>query len=313
MEIYLGEGIVNKAEVVFTAIDIFGHPLQNARRFPGITCVEDIAYGEHEKQKGDLYFKEGLNKEDGKKPILLYIRGGGFILGDKSHRVTIGEYYANAGYYVFNINFRLPPEVDFNGQIYDCVMALNFIEELSETYNIDTDNIFISGDSSGACQTAFLGAVKYDDALREKINCPEIKIDLKGLILMSGIYDVEALVKRKKLFGVIPQTIKMILGFELNKKCDNFKDYEYYDCLSSMKFINEKWCSVFISWSKSDIFCKGQGEAMYEALKAKIDNVKTHSVKSLINNHCYHLFLKIDRYADECMQASIKFMDELVK
>ena len=206
---------MNKAELVFKAIDVLGHAPQNPKSFDGITCIKDIAYGEADLQKGDLYFKDDANKQDDKKPIVLYIHGGGFIKGDKKHRVTVSEYYANEDCFVFSINYRLPPEVDIFGQISDCVSALNYIEKLSESYNIDLDNIFITGDSSGSCQTTFLAAIKYDDELRMKLGCPEVKVDIKGLMLMSGIYDVEALVKHIKLFGVIPQTAGMILNFKL--------------------------------------------------------------------------------------------------
>ena len=136
---------MNKAELVFKAIDVFGHAPQNAKSFQGITCIKDISYGTEALQKGDLYFKDGINKDEAKKPIVLYIHGGGFIKGDKKHRVTVSEYYANEECYVFSINYRLPPEVDIFGQISDCVTALNYIKTLAESYNIDLDNIFITG------------------------------------------------------------------------------------------------------------------------------------------------------------------------
>ena len=303
---------MNKAELVFKAIDVLGHAPQNAKSFDGITCIKDIAYGEADLQKGDLYFKNDVNKSGEKKPIVLYIHGGGFIKGDKKHRVTVSEYYANEDCFVFSINYRLPPEVDIFGQISDCVSALNYIEKLSENYNIDLDNIFITGDSSGSCQTTFLAAIKYDDELRVKLGCPEINVDIKGLMLMSGIYDVEALVKHIKLFGVIPQTAGMILNFKLKSDLSNLSEYEFYDCMSPSKFVNSKWCPVFISWAEDDIFCKGQGEAMTEALKKNIENVSTYSVKGLLNNHCYHLFLKSNKYAEECMRKSVDFINEMV-
>lgn len=303
---------MNKAELVFKAIDVLGHAPQNAKNFDGITCIKDIAYGEADLQKGDLYFKNDVNKSGEKKPIVLYIHGGGFIKGDKKHRVTVSEYYANEDCFVFSINYRLPPEVDIFGQISDCVSALNYIEKLSESYNIDLDNIFITGDSSGSCQTTFLAAIKYDDELRKKLGCPEVKVNIKGLMLMSGIYDVEALVKHIKLFGVIPQTAGMILNFKLKSDLSNLSEYEFYDCMSPSKFVNEKWCPVFISWAEDDIFCKGQGEAMTAALKKNIENVSTYSVKGLLNNHCYHLFLKSNKYAEECMQKSVDFIKEMV-
>ncbi len=300
---------MNKAELVFKAIDVFGHAPQNAKSFKGITCIKDISYGAENLQKGDLYFKDGINKEDVKKPIVLYIHGGGFIKGDKKHRVTVSEYYANEDCFVFSINYRLPPEVDIFGQISDCVSALNYIKTLAENYNIDLDNIFITGDSSGSCQTTFLAAIKYDDELRTKLGCPEVEVDIKGLMLMSGIYDVEALVKHIKLFGVIPQTAGMILNFKLKSDLSNLKEYEFYEYMSPSKFVNDKWCPVYISWAEDDIFCKGQGEAMSNALKSCIDNVTTYSVKGLLNNHCYHLFLKSNKYAEECMRKSVDFIN----
>ena len=300
---------MNKAELVFKAIDVLGHAPQNAKSFKGITCIKDISYGSENLQKGDLYFKDEINKDAAKKPIVLYIHGGGFIKGDKKHRVTVSEYYANEDCFVFSINYRLPPEVDIFGQIDDCISALNFIKTLAESYNIDLENIFITGDSSGSCQTTFLAAIKYDDDLRVKLGCREVEVDIKGLMLMSGIYDVEALVKHIKLFGVIPQTAGMILNFKLKSDLSNLNEYEFYDCMSPSKFVNDKWCPVFISWAEDDIFCKGQGEAMSNALKSCIDNVMTYSVKGLLNNHCYHLFLKSNKYAEECMRKSVDFIN----
>ena len=304
---------MNRSEIVFKAIDVLGHAPQNSKSFNGITCVKDISYGEHNLQKGDLYFKDGINKASEKKPVVLYIHGGGFIKGDKKHRVTVSEYYANEDYFVFSINYRLPPDVSIIGQILDCVDALNYIEKLAENYNIDLNNIFITGDSSGSCQTTFLAALKFDEGLRNRIGCPKINVDIKGLMLMSGIYDVEELCKNLKLFGVIPQTARMILNFDLKNDLSNLNEYEFYDCISPTRYVNKDWCPVFISWSESDIFCKGQGEAMCSALKANIENVQTHSVKGLTNNHCYHLFLKSNKYAEECMRKSVEFMNELLE
>jgi hypothetical protein len=144
-----------------------------------------------------------------------------------------------------------------------------------------------------------------------KLGCPEVKVDIKGLMLMSGIYDVEALVKHIKLFGVIPQTAGMILNFKLKSDLSNLEEYEFYEYMSPSKFVNSNWCPVFISWAEDDIFCKGQGEAMTDALKKNIENVSTYSAKGILNNHCYHLFLKSNKYAEECMRKSVDFINEV--
>ena len=53
---------MNKAELVFKAIDVLGHAPQNAKSFDGITCIKDISYGTESLQKGDLYFKNDANE-----------------------------------------------------------------------------------------------------------------------------------------------------------------------------------------------------------------------------------------------------------
>ena len=45
------------------------------------------------------------------------------------------------------------------------------------------------------------------------------------------------------------------------------------------------------------------------ALKKCIDDVTTYSVKGILNNHCYHLFLKSNKYAEECMRKSVDFIN----
>jgi hypothetical protein len=46
------EGIkMNRAELVFKAVDVLGYPTQNILRFKDVVCVKDIPYGEGKRQK----------------------------------------------------------------------------------------------------------------------------------------------------------------------------------------------------------------------------------------------------------------------
>ncbi len=307
---------MNRAEFVFKAIDVLGYKLQNAVTFPGITSVRDIKYSDKGGGKltsGDLYFKSELIKSEKKHPVILYIHGGGYIMGDKSYRVSVSEYYANEGYFVFNINHRLPPEAAFPENIRDCVDALNFLTELAEKYPIDLDNIVLTGDSSGAYMCSYIAALKFDGDLRKKIGMPEINVDIKALMLMCGIYDVEVLVKGKTLFGVIPETARMLTGFGFKNDFSNLKDYELINEISSSNFVNGNWCPAFICWADDDIICQGQGEPMAEKLKKAGVVCDTYHCKGLIHNHCYHLMFVTDKYSKICMGASADFLKKICK
>lgn len=305
---------MNKAQLVFKAIDVFGDAPQNAVHYPGIVRFPDISYtGDDCKYTvGDLYFRR-TDLRDGKKhPVMLYIHGGGFIKGDKDYRVTNSEFFAHHGYFVFNIDYRMPPDVALTENFSDIIKAINFLTELSKDYNIDVDRIVVSGDSSGAYQTAMLAAASFDDELRTALGLPEIKNKPAALALMCGLYDLQQLLSGPRLFGVIPETASMILGFKVKNDMSNLGDYEYINFISPVHLVNEKWCPAFMTWAEEDIICAGQGPTMAQALADNGIVHETFAAKGLIRNHCYHLMLNMPT-AKECMKRCIHFLNTVLK
>lgn len=308
-----GDGLINFAEVFFKAIDVFGYRPQNAVHFQDVTCIKDIPYSDKGGRftMADLYVKNELLNAPEKRPVIVYIHGGGFIEGDKNYRVSVSEYYADQGYYVFNINHRLPPDVVFPENIFDCVDALNFLPTLAERYPLDLDNIVLTGDSSGGYMCTYLAALKFNEELRDRLKSPAMNVNIAGLMLMCGIYNLEQVLRGNKMLGIIPEVGSMLLGYKLKYDLSNIRDSEYIDVISPSEFVNDKWCPAFICWSEDDVICINQGQEMAKRLKAVCPIYGEYFSKGLLNNHCYHLFLKGNRYAKECMQASSDFLFEL--
>ena len=302
---------MNKAQIVFKAVDILCNPSQNAIRYENVNCVKDIAYGAEALNTGDMYFKPEILNDGKKHPVIVYYHGGAFLAGDKKYRVSICEYYAKEGYFVFCPNYRMPPEVDYKGVILDCVNGLNFVERLAEKYNIDSDNIVVTGDSAGGYMAAYLAAVKYNESLADVLGCGKVTVNLKGLMLMCGIYDLEVLMKGTSLMGVIPTTARTLLNFNFKNDFSNLKDFPDYEYISPAAFVNEKWCSAFICWADDDMVCQGQGEPMAERLKAVVPYYDQYHINGFINNHCFHLTPKSNKYARECLQKSLDFLEHL--
>ena len=299
---------MNKAQLFFKAVDIIGDPLQNNISYENVLAVKDISYGIEKLNKGDLYYIPEILDDGKKHPIIVYYHGGAFLAGDKKYRVSICEYYAKEGYFVFCPNYRMPPEVDYKGLIRDCVDALNFVQSLAEKYSIDLDNIVVTGDSAGGYIASYLAALKYNEELCDVLGCDKVKVDLKGLMLMCGIYDLEVLVKGTSLMGIIPTTARTLLNFNFKNDFSNLKDFPDYEYISPAAFVNDKWCSAFICWADDDIVCQGQGEPMAEKLKAIVPLYDQYHVAGFTNNHCYHLTPSINKYARECLQKSLDFL-----
>ena len=299
---------MNSAQFVFKAVDIIGNPSQNAIRYENVSCVKDIAYGNESLNKGDLYYIPEILNDGKKHPIIVYYHGGAFLAGDKKYRVSICEYYAKEGYFVFCPNYRMPPEVDYKGLIRDCVNSLNFVLELSDKYNFDMENLIVTGDSAGGYIASYLAAIKYNEMLCDVIGCNKVNVDLKALMLMCGIYDLEVLMKGTSLMGIIPTTARTLLDFNFKNDFSNLKDFADYEYISPASFVNDKWCSTFICWADDDMVCQGQGEPMAEKLRAVVPYYDQYHVAGFVNNHCYHLTPKINKYARECLQKSLDFL-----
>lgn len=304
---------MNKAELVFKAIDVFGEHPQNAVHYPGIVRVRDIRYADSSETMnvGDLYFRRTDLNDGTLHPVLLYIHGGGFIKGDKDYRVTNSEFFAHHGYFVFNIDYRMPPDVSLVENFADVIRALNYLEELAVTYNIDLNRIAVSGDSSGAYQTAMLASVAFDDELRQTLELPEVRLKPAALALMCGVFDMEKLMSGPTVFGVLPETASMILGFKVNRDMSNVSEYEYINFISPTHLVTDGWCPVFMTWAEQDVLCGGQGPVMAEALEQHGIRKEVFTVNGLLNNHCYHLMMNT-ALAKECMAKCVAFLNNVL-
>lgn len=303
---------MNKSQFIFKAIDVVFDKPQNPYTIENIYCVKDIAYSENDKNLtcGDLYFNPAILKDGKKHPVILNIHGGGFVMGDKEYRKTLSELYASRGYYVYNINYRMPPAVNIFGCISDCVDAANFLLNLSDEYNIDTDKIILTGDSAGAFLAAYIAALRFNDGLNEKINVPEVKIDIAAIVLNSGPYDLKAMLSAKLPLGIIPELAAMLVGTKLKEDLSDIYDYEYFKYMAANEFVNDSWCPAFISWSDSDFICPNQGRPMAEKLMKHCPKVVTSYADGLMYGHDFHLTIKNEK-SMQCVESGIRFMNEI--
>ena len=305
---------MKKSQFVFKAIDVIFDKSQNPYNIDNIYYVSDISYSDADKTltKGDLYFSPLMLNDAKKHPIILNIHGGGFVMGDKEYRRTLSELYASRGYYVYNINYRMPPAVNIFGCIEDCINAANYILTLSEEYNIDTDKIIITGDSAGAFLAAYIAAVKFNDSLSKETNLPDVKIDIAGLVLNSGPYDLQAMLSTKLPMGIIPELASMLVGSDCTEDVNDIYQNEFFRYMSAKQYVNDKWCPAFISWSDSDFICPNQGRPMAEVLKKHCPRVVTTYEDGLLYGHDYHLTLKNEK-SMKCVESGIEFMDSICK
>jgi acetyl esterase len=101
--------------------------------------------------------------EEGDLAALLYIHGGGFILGDLEmphpRAVTFAE---KLDVVVVTVDYRLAPEHPFPQGLEDCYAALTWVASNGADLHIDPERLGVGGDSAGGCMTAALALLCRD-------------------------------------------------------------------------------------------------------------------------------------------------------
>ncbi len=114
----------------------------------------------HIYHKVDVYYPEGTTE---KLPVIVDIHGGGFMYGDKELNKIYNLTLAKKGYTVFNMSYRLYPEVTMKEQLQDIMECLKWISENLDRFPCDKDNIFVTGDSAGG-MLSFMTAMLTESA-----------------------------------------------------------------------------------------------------------------------------------------------------
>lgn len=96
-------------------------------------------------------------KNSGKNilPAMLYLHGGGWVMGGKStHDMLIRTLANEIGVTVIFPEYTLSPEARFPVPLKQCYSVLEYLYENPEEFNIDKEKIVIAGDSAGGNMAA---------------------------------------------------------------------------------------------------------------------------------------------------------------
>lgn len=99
------------------------------------------------------------------RPALLYVHGGGFVLGSTNFEVRmLQETAAELGCVIISADYRLAPETRFPGPMEDNYTALRWLHDHADELGVDRRRIAVAGTSAGGGLAAMVALAARDRA-----------------------------------------------------------------------------------------------------------------------------------------------------
>ena len=157
--------------------------------FNSVNKIVDVNYAEYiqyfdNEHEMDVYMPDGDTEAN--RPLILFMHGGSFYAGDKENTdcVDFCESFAKRGYVTASVNYRLANMMPFLTStetqyetvlkaVADIKAAIRYFRHdyaTNNSYNIDTNTIFVAGSSAGAVTAIHLAYI--DDISNLPINAP---------------------------------------------------------------------------------------------------------------------------------------------
>jgi acetyl esterase/lipase len=113
----------------------------------------DIAYGEHKRQKLDIYAPENASG----LPVMLYIHGGAWKVGNKRLVNDKPKFFTSRNWIFVSANYRLLPDGRHPANVQDVASAFAWLNDNIEKFGGRADQIVLCGFSAGAHLSALAG------------------------------------------------------------------------------------------------------------------------------------------------------------
>lgn len=193
------------------------------RRDLGVRRTRNITYHEVDgrKLKLDVYAPAAPAAPGERRPAVIQIHGGGWVIGDKREQgLPLLKHLARQGWVGFNVNYRLSPKATFPDHLIDLKHAVAFIRAHADEYGIDPHFIAVTGGSAGGHLTALMGLTANDPAYQPGFE--DADTALQAAVPFYGVYDFT---NRKGYYppNVVPKFLgPVVLKADLEREPEKF-------------------------------------------------------------------------------------------
>jgi alpha-L-fucosidase 2 len=179
------------AGIILLSVDAAQAQSSDAALSAKVVLKDDTLYGRVDGSAllADISYPEGKDH----LPAIIMVHGGRWRAGAKSDAAyRKGENWAQAGFFSMNLDYRLVGSSPAPACYQDMYTALRWLHAHAAEYRVDTNRIYLTGNSSGGHQVslaATLGEGKYP----RTGGWEKDGVDFRAAISLAGAYDLNTL------------------------------------------------------------------------------------------------------------------------
>ena len=167
----------------------------NRSKAPAIIETRDVAFHATHDSRQTLFLDvyQPATVLQSPRPVIITIHGGGWNGGNKAgFFVAHNRHWARQGYVVFDIQYRLSPDVIWPAHLMDVKTAIRWVRANASRYNVDSDRVALIGRSAGG-HLALMAAFTAGDPEFIASDNPMERDDVQAVIAVYAPTDLPRL------------------------------------------------------------------------------------------------------------------------
>jgi len=126
-----------------------------------VKVLDGLAYAEPGGRplRLDLYLPQGAGEQ---VPVIMWLHGGGWRIGDRKLGPDLSRFFAERGFAMASIDYRLSGEAKFPAQMEDVRAAIEWIGGKGAEFGLDSAKLGLWGSSAGGHLAAMAGVLFPD-------------------------------------------------------------------------------------------------------------------------------------------------------